>query len=200
MKRSYFPYLFLIFSLILTGLSACEEDDDDPTDEFPQLDRGDTEVERMVIRFSEMQGNTLVFADSAEVVDQDGPGGNPAQIIDSLEIDWFDNFNNLIEYRADIDFYLNGNLVDSIIENNYEDYIVCYRRYNTSELTLLDRNNDPDGNEFGMITEWETKGGPGNSSGVNTLFITLNYQPLRKENLCDAGIRIFETNLPYRLK
>lgn len=186
--------LFLAFGIFL---SACQEDDDEEEEIIPTIDRGHTEVDRSVIIFERIQGGTKTFEDSAVMVDYDGPEGNAPQILDSLQIEWFDQFNNPISYEANIRFYYNGNEVSNLIESKYNDYIVCYRDFQTQELNLQSRSLDPDGRTLGILTEWETQ--VASTTGEGMIRITLNYQPLDKNGLCDPGIRIFECNLPYVL-
>ena len=192
-------FYFLIFSFLTLGYTACEEDEDDGPDEFPAIDRGPTEADKLVIIFTQNTTLPNPHIDSAVVVDFDGPGGNDPVVQDSLELLWFDLFNNYAIYNAQIKFFKDGNQVDDIIQDNADRFIVCYRRFQTLELDLTRRDQDADGFPLGVRTDWITDGGPSETNGINDMRITLNYQPTRKEGLCDPGIRIMDINLPYRL-
>ena len=192
-------FKFLFIFLLSIGMAACEEEKDDGPDDFPPLDTGPTQVDEMVVIFTQSTSNANVYVDSAVIRDLDGPGGNPPQIIDSLQLLWFDSFNNYVSYNARIKFFNNGRRVDSIITNNAQDFIICFRDFQTQELLRVRSNQDIDGFDLGTTSDWVTDGGPSNTSGVNEIRITLNYQPLRKNGLCDAGVLIFDADLPYRL-
>lgn len=184
--------------MFILGLNACQDEDDDSPEEFPTLDQGPVEVNKMVIIYRQTGTTSNPYIDSAVAIDSDGPGGNP-QIQDSLELLWLDNFGRNISYKAQIKLY-NGNLrVDSLVQENAERFIVCFRNYQTQELDLVRRNQDANGFPLGLESDWITDGGPSNTTGINSMRITLNYQAARKEGLCDAGIRKLEINLPYRL-
>ncbi len=195
--NKYFKYI--IFSFLLAGFSICLQsckEEEDEKEDFPEIDRGHTEVNRMKMIFTRV-GDTIA-ADTAEIYDTDGEGGNSPIILDSLIINRFSSGFNPITYNATIQFYLGSSEVTGIINSNYDDYIVCYRDYQTQELELTFTDKDPDGIFFGLNTRWRTT--DENTSGKGTIRVSLNYQPLRKIGTCDPGVRIFNYNLPYRLK
>ena len=190
-------FILLFISSLLFGFSACEEDEDDSPDEFPALDRGPVEeVDRLLIIFTETSSSSNPYTDTAEVII---PNGSSTQVQDSLELQWLDSFNRNISYSAQIQFFDGGQRVDTVVRDNAERFIVCYREFQTQELDLVRRDEDVNGFPLGLETDWITDGDPTKTNGVNSIRITLNYQAARKEGLCDAGIRIVDINLPYRL-
>jgi hypothetical protein len=194
--KSFFFLLFL--SCFILGLNSCKDEDDSP-EEFPALDEGPVEVDKIVITYTQAGTSSNPHIDSAVAIDLDGPGGNMPQIQDSLELIWLDNFGRNISYNAQIKLYYRNLRVDSIVQDNAERFIVCFRNYQTQELDLVRRNQDANGFPLGLESDWITDGDPSNTAGIGTIRITLNYQAARKEGLCDAGIRKLEINLPYRL-
>jgi hypothetical protein len=107
---------------------------------------------------------------------------------------------DFVRYSATVNFYQDQQEVTSIIRQNYDDYIVCYRSYNTNELELNFLERDTDGYLLGLESRWASYIRPNSdTTGEGHIKITLNYQPLRKNDLCDPGIRIFEAQMPYKI-
>lgn len=198
MKSFYSRSIFITLGILLSTVFYSCKDDKEEVQVFPTIDRGHTEVNRMIMTFNRVVGNTTIFEDSIVIYDLDGEGGNPPIVLDTLELTQSSQQNATIDYEANLRFYVDGTEVNGIINANYDDYIVCYRDYQFQEIQLLSRNNDPDGNPLGLYSEWQTKGST--TKGMGTIRLTLNYQPLAKNGLCDAGVVIFEYKLPYRLK
>ena len=135
---------------------------------------------------------------------------NPGQPVDTFKYGNFDTetatydtirlereINSDKDFNAFIRFYDGSNDVTQQIRNRGYDYIVCYRDMDTDELRLNDRDLDVNDKRLGLESEWSTVGGI-DQNVVGTVRITLNYQ-VNKEGLCDAGVRIFNATVPYKL-
>jgi len=192
--------LFSILTILLIGFTiiSCEKEDEEEETVFPATDLGPVEVNRVRLIFSTEFNNIKTVEDTAEIYDPDGMGGNAPIILDSLIIRRVNSANAAQFYVGDIQLLNGESDVTSTVRSNDEDFIVCYRSFNTDELNLRLRDKDSDGITLGLGTEWNTK--VANTSGRGIIRVTVNYQPLRKNGLCDAGIRKFDYNIPYRLK
>lgn len=189
---------FKLFATILfIGLfSACINDDEGTeTPEPSPIERGDVEVNRFEITFTPKSGGGA--SKTFEFNDPDGLGGNPPVTNDIWKLD-YSRSGGIKTYDAEIKFF-NGNVeVTDQIESKPSNYIVCYRGMNTQDLRLNDSNLDDNGLRLGTITTWQVLhvfGSAGQNKG--NLKISLNYIHLRKEGICDAGVRIFESSLNY---
>lgn len=185
-----FANLFLA-SLVLMSFS-CEKEEEKKIggDNDQPLDSGDIKVD----------GYWFIIENPS----------NPGQPIDTFKYGSFDTetanydtirlereINSDKDFNAFIRFYDGSNDVTQQIRNNGYDYIVCYRDMDTDELRLNDRDLDVNDKILGLESEWSTVGGI-NQNVVGTVRITLNYQ-VNKESLCDAGVRIFNATVPYKL-
>ena len=197
MKMFFKKGVLIAIALIVASVSCSEEDDGEDDTALPAIDRGTTEANRIKIIFSAVSPS-IQYADTAELYDPDGIGGADPIILDTLELQERGVSGAGINYKADIQFFLNESNVTPIIESNYRNYIVCYRDFQTKELKLQGRNLDPDNNFLGIESDWLTAVS-NTTSGEGNIRISLNYQSTRKRGLCDAGVRIFENNLPYKL-
>ena len=180
-----------VIALFIALFSACINDDEGSVAPEPQpLQRGDIEVNRFVMSFTPKSGGgaTKVF----EFYDQDGSGGNAPLKNDTwaLNSGFSGGINN---YTAYIKFYLDSLEVTDQIEAKGTNYIVCYRDMNTNDFRIGDYNLDVNGLRLGTETTWQVL-----NSGNGNVKITLNYIHLRKEGICDTGVRIFESTINYQ--
>lgn len=180
-----------LVALFIGLFSACINDDDGTVTPEPlPLQRGDIEVNRFVMSFTPRSGGgaTRVF----EFYDPDGNGGSAPIKNDTWALvpGFSGGINN---YTANIKFYLDSAEVTDQIEAKGTNYIVCYRDMNTSNFRLGDSNVDADGLRLGTETTWQVL-----NSGTGNVRVTLNYIHLRKEGICDAGVRIFESTINYQ--
>ena len=199
MKLKSLLLFLLAFSSVITVIS-CYEDDNDETTEIPPLDRGQTEVDKFIITYLNLSDYTTA---EYTYYDQDGVGGNPPSINDTIFFDrpLSSGIASSIRYKAEIKLFLNEVDVTDKVITNYDNYIFCYTDYDTNELVLESRNDDPNGKELGNLTDWRSLRKAGeNPSGEGVIKITLNYQKGAKENLCNPGIRIIEAIKPYKIQ
>ena len=182
--------------LLFIFVSACGEDDFVKPQDSPGLQRGDIEANRMIITFQPRSGGGA--AQSFEFYDKDGLGGNDPEINESWTLR-YPSSGSTRNYSAVTRFYLDDVDVTERIEAKGENYIVCYRQGNTLNLRVQDTNLDKNGLKLGTTSNWQTLDDTGNGgNGSGTLKVTLNYLHLRKEGICDAGVRIFEASIPYQ--
>ncbi len=186
--------------LLMISFFSCKEEDNKDAFETPPLDRGQTEVDKFVISFLNLRDSTTV---DYTFYDQDGPGGNTPTINDTIffERPLSNGLAASIRYEAEIKIFLNDLEVTDKVTENFDNYIFCYTDYDTNELVLEARNNDPNGKVLGDLTNWRSLRKAGsNPSGEGIIKITLNYQKGSKENLCNPGIRIIEAFKPYKIQ
>jgi hypothetical protein len=183
-------FLRLALAFLVIGTVACN-DDDDSTPEPKPIDKGDVVANRYIITFSDP---SAPGADqSYEYYDPDGSGGNPATVADTIKLTKGRFYNSRIE------FLQNNDTVTAGVETNGVKYIVCYRNFDALyELKRGTSNQDSNGKDLGTETSWEVVNDvKGDDQGI--IRVTLNYQAAVKEGLCDAGVRIIEGSLPYKL-
>lgn len=182
---------------ILLSFNACIVDDDvvEPQD-TPELQRGDVEANRFEIKFTPKSGGGP--SKTFEFYDTDGSGGNTPVTNETWELS-FSSSGGIQSYDASIKFYLDSKEVTEQIDNRASNYIVCYRDMNTDNFRVNDSNLDSDGLRLGTQTTWQVIDDANNSgSESGSVRVTLNYIHLRKEGICDAGVRIFETTINYQ--
>ena len=188
----------IVATVLFIGLfSACITDDDGSVPPEPQgIQRGDVEVNRFIISFTPKSGGGAVK--SFEFYDPDGNAGNAPLINETWTLDYSTSGGNK-PYDATIKFYSDSVEVTNQIEAKNTKYIVCYKGMNTNNLRLNDSDLDDDGIKLGITTSWQVLDDQGNSSnGLGNVKVTLNYIHLRKDGLCDAGVRIFESTINYQ--
>lgn len=177
---------FALISIVLMSFS-CEKDKDEPEDENPPTDRGDVEIDSylfIITDLSSQEVDTFKYGDFDTETDK----------YDTLR--WKAVQSSERTYSAKIEFYNNGEEVNSKIIANEQDYIVCYWEFYTNDLEPFDISEDSDGRRLGLETKWRVIDN-NESIGSGDFRITVNYQSLVKDNLCDPGVRIFEAKVPY---
>lgn len=184
-----------ITAIALALLTACINDDEGTiTPEPTPIERGDIEVNRFVISFRPKSGGPVK---EFEYYDPDGAGGNAPVKNESWTLDY--SPSGIRAYDASIKFFFNSLDVTDQIEAKGSNYIVCYRDMVNQNLRLNDSNLDANGLKLGTITTWQVLNDRGTSTGGNgNVRLTLNYIHLRKEGICDAGVRIFESTIFYQ--
>ena len=188
---------YIILLIFIAALTACiNNDDGKETPEPNPIQRGDIQANRMIISFRPSSGGPI---QNFEYYDPDGLGGAAPIKNDTWTLDFPGAGSSFKPYSALIKFYLDSLDVTSQIEDKGMNYIVCYREMNTKDLRINDSNEDANGLKLGTETTWRTLSDPSSSTnGMGNVKITLNYIHLRKEGICDGGIRIFESTINYR--
>ncbi|MBL4710782.1 MAG: hypothetical protein JKY48_20350 [Flavobacteriales bacterium] len=186
--------VYLIMALGVFNFTSCIDDDDGGTPDVPPLDKGNIEVNRIIISFTSSANTSDVR--SFEYYDADGfNSGNPPSINETIELDVPASGTNL-PFDSKTQLFKDNNEVTSGVENLGTKYIICYRGWAQENFRLTGINNDVSGKKLGTEVEWLLS----NENGSGNIRITLNYLPLVKEGICDAGFRIFETTLNYQNK
>lgn len=185
--------VYLIIAVGLTSFASCIDDDDSgDTPKFPVEQRGDIEVNRIILSFTSTVDTS--YKRSFEYYDADGFNtGNPPSIKERVELDVPASGTN-ITFDSKIQLFKDNNEVTSRIENLSTRYIICYRDWAPENFRLTKSNEDENGIKLGTEAEWLVS----NKNGAGNIRITLNYLPATKEGICDAGFRIFETVLNYQ--
>lgn len=183
-------FLQLVLAFLLIGIVACNDDDSTTPDPAP-IDKGDVVANRYIITFTDPSSPGA--DQSYEYYDPDGSGGNAATVTDTIKL----RKGRL--YTSRIEFFNDNDTVTSGVETNGVKYIVCYRNFDALyELKRGTSNQDNNGKDLGTETSWEVVNDvKGDDQGI--IRVTLNYQAAVKEGLCDAGVRIIEGSLPYKL-
>src|SRR5690606_15686734 len=182
-----FANLFLA-SLVLMSFFCEKEEDDNDTNQ--SLDSGNIEVDGYWFVFENISTNE---ADTFKYGNFDTETTN----YDTIRLDRSTNATTEVFYDAKIMFFKGQDNVTSEIRDNGFDYIVCYRGLNIDHIRLQERDKDINDRILGLESEWTTVGGS-NQNVIGDIRITLNYQR-NKENLCDAGVRVFDFTVPYLL-
>jgi hypothetical protein len=177
---------FTIISIVLMSFS-CEKEKDEPENEFPPTDRGEVEIDSYLFMVTDL---------STQAVDTFKYGNFDTETATYDTLRWETISSSQKSYAAKIEFYNNGQEVNSKIITNEQDYIVCYREYFNDDLRLEDRNLDSDDRILGIESDWKAVNNS-NSRGSGEMRITVNYQPLVKDGLCEPGVMIFEASVPY---
>ncbi len=196
MKKLFF---LTVIALGVLNQSACIDDDGASAPEFPPIDRGNIEANRVIISFSPMGDTSTVLA--YEYYDADGFNTGNAPTVNQQVGLKFSSSGGIRTYDAKVQFFIDSREVTSDIENLDTKYIVCYLDMNSNNLRLHNRNFDSNNKFLGTETTWQVlddRGGSGSANGSGKLRITLNYLPTAKEETCNQGIRIFEGILNYQ--
>lgn len=186
--KNFFTYFTLLLISLGSIGSSCSDDEDDAFD-FPPIDRGGVEVNRMLIHVEEARNRGVwttyeFYAPNGVITVRDtipfrkGVSGG------------------FVRYDSKIDFMFDNDTVTSLIDARDEKYIICYRNLVNSNLQVGDISVDKNGFIYGREAGWKTVDQRG-ASDRGTIRITLNYLPGRKENKCDTGIRLIEAEIPY---
>ena len=174
--------------------AACGDDDlvDEP-DAFPPTDRGDIQANRYFLTFTQQSDTSE--KQTVEFYDPDGSGSAPI-VQEKLELK--KPSGSFFRYSSSIRIYNDSvDKTDQIIAQQ-SDYIICYRNYNDSNLRGGEWNKDFNDFQLGTKGQWSTFETLGND-GSGEIRVTLNYQPIGKNGLCDPGIRILEGSIPYQV-
>lgn len=195
MKNNFLKGISFSIVISLLFFYSCKDDDiaDNPKD-FPPVDKGDIQANRYLLTFFEK--NDTSARQTVEFYDPDGIGGNDPIIREQLVLK--KPSSSFLFYSSEIRFFNDMVEVTDQIINKQTKYISCYRSYNTANLRGGDFNKDVDGKQLGTTAEWSTLDMLGND-GSGVIRVTLNYIPLTKEGLCDAGVRILEGSVPYQI-
>lgn len=171
---------------------ACINDDDpDDGPVFKDIDRGTIEANHIKITF--FPRNNTSQRSTFEYYDPDGPGGAAPTINDTIRLQA--PASSFFDYQAEIEFLNDADTVTDNIESLGTKYIICYRNLDRALIRLTERNDDSSGKDLGTESEWSTV-----AAGTGTMFVTLNFQNARKEGVCDAGVRIFEADLNFKIQ
>lgn len=187
-----------ILITILLFQTACRDDDGTQPPEFPPLNRGTIEANRIQVTFSPRNdpNNQTTF----EYYDMDGPGGNDPIMNETIMLNR-PIVGEFFTYSCSVRIFQDNVDVTDNLRNLETSYAICYRDVDSRNLRLTDRDLDSEGKPIGLLAEFVTRdeGASSNpSNGSGTLRITLNFQQ-EKDGTCDAGIRILEAPMNYQL-
>lgn len=168
---------------------SCEKDKDEPETQFPPTDRGDVQIDSYLFMLTDVSTQEL---DTFRYGDFD----TETALYDTIRWETFASSQKA--YSAKIEFFFEGESVNSDIIANEQDYIVCYRGYSTYDLRITGLGKDSDNRTLGLESDWQAVNN-NNSRGAGEIYITVNYQPQEKDGLCDPGVLIFEANVPYQI-
>lgn len=194
MKR----FRLIAFSLtFITAFSSCI-DDDEATDipEFPEKNLGTVQANRLIITFIE-RTDTVSF----EFYDADGVGGADPSINEEIMLE-YPAASSFLGYDSRVQFFRDNVEVTEDIRNLGTQYVICYRSADTRNLRNTERSQDSNGDPLGLESEWVTvddRNTNSSTKGMGELRITLNFQEMGKDGSCDAGFRIMEAVMNYRL-
>ena len=188
-------YLRIIGLFLFVGaFSSCINDDDGtPDPDFPAINRGTVEVNRILLTWNPTgdTSNTQTF----ELYDPNGTGGAAPTINELITIE-YPKSASFKSYDMKIHLFKDQTDVTSEIEQLGTKYIICFRGQASKNLQLNDVNNDANGRDLGTSSLWRTLD---NTPRDGDIRVTLNFQDSGKEGLCDPGIRIFEGTMNYLL-
>lgn len=195
--KKVFFFIFLISSVGF--LASCEDDDDNDDEPIPEVDRGNVHPNRFKFEF--VRSNDTTDKATYEFYDLDGKGGNDPIKADTLIFN-IANAGGKVEYFGNIEFFKDSTNLTSEILNLSQKYMVCYRNQYGEELRPFNFSRDVNNVILGLSAEWEALDLLNDpiATGEGDLRITLNYNILRKDGTCDAGVRVFDGTVPYKLK
>ena len=193
-RKTYSIFVLLIALLI----ASCSDDDGNPPDPFPDINRGDIEANRLKITFTLDTDTTNV--QTIEFSDPDGLEGADPIIVDTIKL-----LGPIVQtakrnYSSTIEFFDGSDDVTGSIRAKEDEYVICYRDMNTNNLELKRTDVDSDGKRLGFELEWSTVEILTPPPTDGHIKITLNFQPSGKDGLCDPGIRIMEARVPYQIE
>lgn len=190
MKRKYFwSAIVLVFSLFIV---SCDKDDDEDLP-VSNVEKGSIFPNKFQLKI--IQKNDTSQHNTYTLYDTDGIGGANPQVLDTV-IFPLDVNSSQATYLGELEFFTNNTSNNGGINSNATRYVICYREFDFFDLALNGRDNDINGNELGLNTEWIAK----RRGATGYIKITMNYNQQPKDGTCNAGSRVFEGNIPFRVE
>lgn len=180
MNFKYKIFLSFLFISILS-ISACKKDDD--------IDRPATEVNKGSIFPNKVVFNLTKKNDSTYTRSFVYDSNVKDTIVFPIELN-----SSLATYNCTLEFYENGTNRTEEIRNLGTSYMICFKDYNTNNLSVDIKEFDSKGIALALTTEWKAK----LKKVDGSIRITLNYNQQEKIGTCDTGSRLIEIWFPYK--
>ncbi len=178
-------WLGILFLGVL--LFSCEKEKEKSLNDidFPPMDKGKIEVNKMFLILSKTNG---------EVLDTVHYSTLNASSIDTIMLEVNTN------YKVEAHFVdKSGEDVNQYIEDHGEDYLVCYSPSNPAVLQITELSLDKNKDKLGLSTQCKASEVT-NSEDANALEVRLKYQANTKDNLCSPGIELIYANFIYKIR
>ncbi len=188
MKRLFYFTLVIVAGLMTV---ACDKDDDDDQDD-QGVNTGSIHPNRIIFNIVDKLDSTN--SGSFELYDTDGVGGNAPQVIDSIYFR-VEPTSSGATYNGSLQFFENTNEVTSQIAALSDKYMICYRDFDFNELAVGLLDKDQNNIQLGLNGEWFAK----IKNRAGRIRITMNYNIQPKDGTCNAGVRVYEGYIPYRI-
>lgn len=180
----------LLFIFVVSLLSACVVDDDGVSEpNFPEINRGSAEVNRIILTFTD-KGNTS----DVRSFEYYNPNGGTPTVNELITLEY--PRSGIKTYDLEIALFKDQEEQTSIINSLDDKYIICYRDNTDANFRIGESNKDRNGVALGTDLDINTLD---DTDRDGELRITLNFQDAGKEGLCDPGVRIFEGTMNYLL-
>ena len=192
--------LSIILFLLLPFVACIDDDEGSDVPDFPEPNLGTVQANR--VKLTIYPTGTTNQEVTYEFYDADGVGGAEPTVNEEITLKYPSGGASDLAYESSIQFFNDNTEVTEQIENLGTQYVICYRNTDTRNLRLSERNNDSNNKPLGLTAEWFTRDDRGlvnPGDGTGEIFITLNFQESGKDGSCDAGFRIFEGTMNYRL-
>jgi len=182
-KESIFTHIGAILLLsVLPMVQSCKDDDHNH-------DEGEV-ITTVQMVFTDSATSTV--AGTFEFNDPDGPGGNPPQRLDTINLQSSKTY--LVELRF-IDASKNpAHDITHEIREEAKEHIVCFTDAG-SNITIL--RTDSDGTHpIGLSSRWNAP----DVMGSGNVKVTLKHQPGVKNGQCEPGDTDVEVEFPVRVR
>ena len=183
-KQSIFTHLGAVLLLAALPIAQSCKDDHDDHDHEGEL------ITTVQMVFTDSATSTV--AGTFEFSDPDGPGGNPPQRLDTIDLQRSKTY--LVELRF-IDASKNpAHDITHEIREEAKEHIVCFTDAG-SNLTIL--RTDSDGTHpIGLSSRWNTP----DVMSSGKVKVTLKHQPGVKNGQCEPGDTDVEIEFPVRVR